>query len=109
MRKSWLFFAYLFVYCKKTPEIVKKYISFGFEIILNEKYANHLGIEDKEYSDLGVKFSKDDKEILTSSDLIVQLGILSDDKMSFIKENQTLVGVFNPYDNKEKLENLVKD
>ena len=91
-----------------TPEIVKKYISNGFEVILSEKYASHLGIDDKRYSDLGVKFSNDDKEILTSSDLIVQLGILSDDKISLIKENQTLIGVFNPYDNKEKLENLTK-
>ena len=34
--------------------------------------------------------------------------MLSDDKISNIKENQTLIGVLNPYNNKEKLENLVK-
>ena len=27
--------------------------------------------------------------------------------LSNLKENQTLVGVFNPYANKEKIENLV--
>jgi len=91
-----------------TPEIVKKYISLGFEISLSENYGSHLGINDKEYLDLGVKFSKDDKEVLGNSDLVVQLGLLSDDKSSLINENQTLIGVLNPYDNKEKLENLVK-
>ena len=91
-----------------TPEIVKKYISIGFDIFLSENYGFHLGIKDQEYSDLGVKFSKDDKEILNGSDVIVQLGLLSDDKISLIKENQILIGVFNPYDNKEKLDNLVK-
>ncbi len=91
-----------------TPDIVKKYISHGFEIVLSENYGSHLGIHDKEYLDLGVKFSKDVKEILTNSDLIVQLGILSDDKISQIKENQTLIGVFNPYENKAKLESLSK-
>ena len=34
--------------------------------------------------------------------------MLSDEKSSLINENQTLIGVLNPYDNKEKLENLVK-
>tara|TARA_B100001063_G_scaffold173470_1_gene162552 strand:+ start:251 stop:1339 length:1089 start_codon:yes stop_codon:yes gene_type:complete len=91
-----------------TPEIVKKYTSLGFEICLSENYGSHIGINDKQYSDLGVKFSKDDKEILLNSNIIVQLGMLSDDKISIIKENQILIGVLNPYDNKEKLENLVK-
>ncbi len=91
-----------------TPEIVKKYTSIGFEISLSENYGSHLGINDKEYLDLGVKFSKDDKEILTNSDLIVQLGMLSDDKISIIKEKQTLIGALNPYNNIEKLENLAK-
>ena len=91
-----------------TPEIAKKYISYGFEINLSENYGTHLGIKDKEYSDLGVRFLKDDKEILINSNLIVQLGILSDDKISILKENQTLIGVFNPYENNEKLKNLAK-
>tara|TARA_Y100000768_G_scaffold278766_1_gene214012 strand:+ start:303 stop:1391 length:1089 start_codon:yes stop_codon:yes gene_type:complete len=91
-----------------TPEIVKKYSALGFEICLSENYGSHLGINDKEYTDLGVKFSKDDKEIISNSDIIVQLGMLSDDKSSLIKENQTLIGVLNPYDNKDKLINLSK-
>jgi len=91
-----------------TPDIVKKYISLGFEISLSENYGSHLGIDDKEYSDLGVKFSNSDKDILINSDIVVQLGMLNDDQISLIKENQILIGVLNPYDNKEKLQNLVK-
>ena len=91
-----------------TPEIVKKYISLGFEICISENYGAHLGIRDKEYLDLGVKISKNDTEIINNSDVIVQLGILSDDKSSLLKENQSLIGVLNPYDNREKLSKLVK-
>ena len=91
-----------------TPEIVKKYMSLGFEILLSKNYGSHLGIDDKNCLDLGVKFSNDDKEILVNSDLVIQLGMLSDEKSSFIKENQTLIGALNPYNNKEKLENLAK-
>ena len=91
-----------------TPDIVKKYISLGFEIILSENYGHHIGIKDDEYVKLGVKISKDDKEILSSSDVIVQLGMLPDDKSAMINESQVLIGVLNSYENKEKLKNLAK-
>ena len=45
-----------------TPEIVKKYLSLGFEILLSKDYGLHLGINDKEYLDLGAKISNDDKQ-----------------------------------------------
>ena len=59
-----------------TPEIVKKYISLGFELCLIENYGSHLGIEDDHYKDIGVNILKDEKEVLKSSDIIVQLGML---------------------------------
>ena len=91
-----------------TPEIIKKYKSLGFEISLSENYGSHLGIKDEIFKEMGVKIVKDEMEILNSSDIIVQLGMLSDDKILKIKENQTLIGVLNPYKNKEQLENLAK-
>jgi H+-translocating NAD(P) transhydrogenase subunit alpha len=91
-----------------TPEIAKRYITFGFEVSLPESYGEHLGFRDGEYKELGAKISKDEKEIINSADVIVQLGLLTEDKISYIKKNQTLIGVLNPYSNKEKIENLVK-
>ena len=91
-----------------TPDIVEKYISLGFEVTLSENYGSHIGISDKEFLDLGVKISKDENEILKNSNLIVQLGIMPDEKSSLIKEKTILIGALNPYKNKEKLENLVK-
>ena len=91
-----------------TPELVKKYISIGFEVNLIENYGSHLGIKDNQFKDMGVKISKDETEILNSSDIIVQLGMLSDEKITKIKEGQTLIGVLNPYKNREQLENLAK-
>ena len=91
-----------------TPELVKKYISIGFEVNLIENYGSHLGIKDNQFKDMGVKISKDETEILNSSNIIVQLGMLSDEKILKIKEGQTLIGVLNPYKNREQLENLAK-
>jgi len=91
-----------------TPEIVKKYTSLGIEIILSENYADHIGINDREYIDLGAQISKDENEIIKSSDIIVQLGLMADEKIALLKQNQTIIGVLNPYENNEKLMNLAK-
>ena len=92
-----------------TPDIAKKYIAFGFEVIIVENYGEHLGFKDNQYKELGVKISKDTKEVIRGGDLIVQLGLPSDDIISLIKENQTLIGILNPYNNKEKIDILIKD
>ena len=91
-----------------TPEIIKKYTSLGIEVLLSENYGSHLGIKDKHYEEQGAKISKDENDILNSSDIIVQLSMLSDEKSLKIKENQTLIGVLNPYENEEKLKSLAK-
>ena len=91
-----------------TPEIAKKYIELGFEVTLSENYGIHLGIKDNQFTDLGVKILKDEKEVINNADIIVQLGLISDEKSSLIKSNQTLIGVFNPYNNKEKIDEIKK-
>ena len=37
------------------------------------------------------------KDLFESADIIVQLGLPSDDKLSYLKENQSIIGVLNPY------------
>jgi NAD(P) transhydrogenase subunit alpha len=91
-----------------TPEIAKKYIGLGLEVYLDLNYGSHLGFDDSQYKDIGVKILADQNDIISNTDLLVQLNLLNDDKLSKIKENQTLIGVFNPYNNKEKIETLSK-
>jgi len=91
-----------------TPDIAKKYIALGFEVYLSEKYGEHLGFKDNDYKKLGVVVSKNEDETLSNADIIVQLGLLLDKNLELLKENQTLVGVFNPHINKKKIEILAK-
>ena len=71
--------------------IVKKYTKLGLEVCLSENYAKHLGIKDEQYKDAGANFLKDDIEVLKSSQVVVQLGMISDDKISNIRENHTMI------------------
>jgi len=91
-----------------TPNIAQKYIALGLEVSLTENYGKHLGFKDNDYKELGVEIFKKESEVLNNADIIVQLGLLSDDNLLLLKENQTLIGVFNPYINKEKIKNLSK-
>ena len=83
-----------------TPEIAKKYLNLGFEVQLSENYGKHLGFEENEYSELGVKFIGDDKKLIENADIIIQMSLLNEEKNSFLKSNQIFIGVLNPYENK---------
>tara|TARA_Y100000591_G_scaffold326122_1_gene348225 strand:+ start:92 stop:1180 length:1089 start_codon:yes stop_codon:yes gene_type:complete len=91
-----------------TPEIAKKYISIGFTVSLLSDYGSHLGFNDEEYKLQGVEIQSNEKELIQNSDVIVQLGLPSEDRLSLLKENQNLVGILNPFLNKDRLNDLTK-
>ena len=91
-----------------TPEIAKKYINLGFEVHLSENYGKHLGIDEKEYTESNVKLINDDKNLIENADIIIQINLLDEEKISFLKSEQSFIGILNPYENKNKLEELAK-
>ncbi len=91
-----------------TPEIAKKYISLGFEVFLPKNYGEHLGFSDEAFKISGVNIIESEENLISKSDILVQLGLPSENKLSHLKENQTLIGVLNPFTNKDKLNELIK-
>jgi len=91
-----------------TPEIIKKYKSLGMNICINQGYAKHIGLSDDDYKQEGVEILKNENEVISKSNLIVQLGIPNDQILSSIKSDQTIIGVLNPYANQAKIEILNK-
>ena len=45
---------------------------------------------------------------MTNSNFILQFNLPSEENLNSLKENQNLIGVFNPYNNKEIISNLSK-
>ena len=91
-----------------TPDVAKKYKSLGLEIFLTKGYGQHLGISDDEFLKEGVNLKDNEDEIISKADLILQLNLLSDEKLEKLKENQILIGILNPYENNEKLKLLIE-
>ena len=90
-----------------TPEIAKKFIKDGFEINLQKNYATHLGFEDKEYESLNVNFYENDEEVLKNSEILTQLNLPKKNLTEKLTEKKILIGLLNPYKNKNELNLLV--
>ena len=90
-----------------TPDILKKYKSLGLEVHLNKNYAVHIGINDKEYETNGAKILANTEEVISKSNAILQMNILSDENLSKLTKEQILIGVLNPYLNDKKLKDVV--
>ena len=89
-----------------TPEIIKKYKSLGFVICLTKGYGKHLGINDDEFEKEGAEIEENDSEVISKSNLLLQLNILNEENLNKLKKDQILFGVLNKYSNMEKLKIL---
>ena len=68
-----------------TPEIAKKYINLDFELSLPNNYGAHLGFNDEDYKNLGVKLTDNEQDLVKNADVLVQLGLPNEEKLSLLK------------------------
>ena len=91
-----------------TPETAKNIINLGLKVFIESNYASHIGINDKEYENVGAEIKKSSKEILDSCDLITKVNCPSEDEISNLKDKTILVGMINPSKNQNKLKEIIK-
>ena len=91
-----------------TPNIVKKYKSLGLKIILQKEYGKHLGISDQKFVEEGAEILNSENEVLEKSDAVLQMSLIKSEFYEKLKSNQFLIGVLNPYNNKEKIQKLIE-
>ena len=91
-----------------TPETVKNLIALGLSINLEKNYAVHLGIEDKDFENQGVKFFSNSSEVINNSNLILKVNCPNDEDLKSLKEKQIIVGIFNPSKNIDFLNKIIQ-
>jgi NAD(P) transhydrogenase subunit alpha len=91
-----------------TPETVKKFVDLNMSVLLENKYGEHLGINDEEYKNKGASLNNSAKEVLEKSEIILRVNCLSNDEISIIKNKSILIGQFDPLSNKETINKLIK-
>jgi len=91
-----------------TPETAKNINALGLRVNLEKNYAVHLGITDKQYDEVGVKFYNNSKEVINNSNLLLKVNCPTDEETKALKEKTILVGIFNPSKNQDKLKEVLK-
>ena len=91
-----------------TPETVKKFVDLNMSVLLENKYGEHLGINDEEYKNKGASLNNSAKEVLEKSEIILRVNCPSNDEISIIKNKSILIGQFDPLSNKETINKLIK-
>ena len=90
-----------------TPESAKNIIGLGLKVCVEKGYAIHLGIDDKDYKDIGVEIKPSSKEVLNSSNLITKVNCPSEDEIGILKDNTILIGMLNPSKNKNQINQII--
>jgi len=87
------------------PEIIKKYISNGFEVILEEGIGSHIGFDDNMFKELGCKLDKKEN-VLKNADILLQVNFPEESNFNKFKQNNILIGNFNSTQNIENIKKL---
>mgnify|MGYP001398489668 CR=1 FL=1 len=88
-----------------TPEIAKKYISNGFEILIESEFGSHLGISDEKFKQEGCKIHNKE-DVLKNADIILQLNLPNESYFQYFKENNIIIGNFNSNQNLDKINKI---
>ena len=91
-----------------TPDTAKNIINLGLKVIIENNYANHIGIIDKEYEAVGVEIKNSSKEVLNNCNLLTKVNCPSDGEILNLKDKTILIGMFNPSKNQNKINNIIK-
>ena len=90
-----------------TPEIVKKLVSSGVNVVIEQGAGENALISDENYEKAGAKISTVMLEIVADANIILKVQPSpSDDEFSelkFISPNTLLIGLLSPYNNKKLL------
>tara|TARA_A100001011_G_scaffold32186_1_gene31065 strand:- start:317 stop:1411 length:1095 start_codon:yes stop_codon:yes gene_type:complete len=91
-----------------TPETAKNIIGLGIKVCIEKDYASHLGIQDIDYTNIGVEIKNSFNEVLTSSDLLIKVNCPSEKEIDTLDEKTTLVGMLNPSRNQNHINKMIK-
>ena len=90
-----------------TPETAKNIIGLGLKVCIEKNYAIHLGVEDNQYSEIGVEIKNSFEEVINSSNLIIRVNCPSENEINNLKENTILIGILNPSKNKGQIDKII--
>ena len=91
-----------------TPESAKSIVGLGLKVCIEKNYAQHLGIQDNEYSNIGVEIRNSASEVLNYCNLLIKVNCPKENEINNLKEKTILIGMLNPSKNKDQINKIIK-
>ncbi len=91
-----------------TPDIVKKLISFGFDVIVETGAGNGASITDDDFKSAGATIAKDVDATLKSADVVLKVGAPSEEELKKIKKGAVVVAHLGILGNKKDADKYAK-
>ena len=92
-----------------TPETCKKFISLGYEVLLEKDSGKQSNYSDEEYIKAGAVVINSITELLPKVDILLTVSsILENDYLELLKDNAIFIGMFNPYESFKSLSKIVQ-
>ncbi len=91
-----------------TPETAKNIIGLGLKVIIEKDFAIHLGIQNKDYENVGVQIKDSSMEVLNSCNLLMKVNCPSVDEIAKLKESTIVIGMLNPAKNKNQINEIIE-
>ena len=93
-----------------TPETVKRLVGLAGEVCVEQGAGLAAGLSDQAYQDAGAKLAKSVKDALSGAELVLKVraplakGEGRVDELAAIEKGAALVGMLDPYDNREAMD-----
>ena len=91
-----------------TPETAKNIIGLGLKVFIEKDYASHLGIQDKDYTNIGVEIKSSSNEVLSSCNMLIKVNCPSENEIKNLREKTILIGMLDLSKNKRKVNEIIK-
>ncbi|MCI5059593.1 MAG: Re/Si-specific NAD(P)(+) transhydrogenase subunit alpha [Alphaproteobacteria bacterium] len=91
-----------------TPETVKKFAQMGFDVIVESNAGEKANYLDGDYKDAGATIAKTPQEAIKNANIVLRVQINSASEIENLKKDALLIGLFNPFQNKELVEICAK-
>ncbi len=88
-----------------TLESAKKFLDKGLNISIEKSYAEHLGTNDKEFEDLGVK-TLNRNEGFDSAEIVCSVRNLTEEELDKINQSTLLISFLDPFNEKSLVKKI---
>jgi len=87
------------------PDVVKKLVNDGHQVLIEAGAGEQSFFSDQSYKESGAEILNLD-DIVSKTDILLVVDLPSDEILSKVKDNSNIIGLLNPYDNKDSFVNF---